>query len=336
MENSTTSLRLAFAGTPSFAVPALDALVTCGHRVLGVFTQADRPAGRGQAVKMSAVKQRARELGLPVHQPQTFKSAESLQLLGELGVDALIVAAYGLILPPAALAVPARGCFNIHASLLPRWRGAAPIQRAILAGDRVTGITIMRMEQGLDTGPMLARRELDIAATDTAATLQDRLARLGGALVCEALAALAAGTGREVPQPPDGVTYAAKIQKPEARIDWRDAALSLERKVRAFDPAPVAETHLHGVQLRIWAAELLEESDPLAGAAAGAAAAGAGAALDAVLPGTVLCASRQGIDVACGRGVLRLTRVQAPGRKPVAAAQFAQGRQLTGARFDPS
>jgi methionyl-tRNA formyltransferase len=327
VEKSTTSLRLAFAGTPSFAIPALDALA-CGHRILAVFTQADRPAGRGQAVKMSAVKQRARELGIPVHQPHTFKSVEALQLLGELGVDALIVAAYGLIIPPGALALPALGCFNIHASLLPRWRGAAPIQRAILAGDPMTGITIMRMEQGLDTGPMLARRELDIGATDTAATLNDRLAGVGGALVCEVLAALAAGTVREIPQPAEGVTYAAKIQKAEARIDWRDDAALLERKVRAFDPAPVAETRLGGEQLRIWAAQVLEASDDPAGAA--------GAGQGAMLPGTVLGVSRLGIEVICGRGVLRLTRVQAPGRKPVAAGQFAQGRSLTGARFDPS
>jgi len=309
-------------------------LVASGHRVAAVFTQADRPAGRGQAVTMSAVKRRALELGLSVHQPQTFKSADSLQQLAGLGVDALVVVAYGLILPPAALCLPRLGCFNVHASLLPRWRGAAPIQRAILAGDRLTGITIMRMEQGLDTGPMLAWRSLEIAATDTAATLQDRLAGLGAELLCRALAELAAGTGSATPQPTDGVTYAAKIDKAEARIDWRDGAAAIERKIRAFNPVPVAETRLHAEQLRIWEAALLDESDQEESNQA--APETPSSPIGAALPGTVLAGSRQGIDVACGQGALRLIRVQAPGRKPITAAQFAQGRQLTGARFDPS
>ncbi len=313
------ALRLAFAGTPPFAVPALDALHAAGHRVLAVFTQADRRAGRGQIVQPSAVKKRAAELGIPVLQPVTFKSEEAQAALRDLAVDALIVAAYGLILPPAALAIPRWGCFNIHASLLPRWRGAAPIQRAILAGDAITGITIMRMEAGLDTGPMLNARALTIAADATSRSLAEQLAALGAELICEALAAVAEGHGEPQPQPESGITYAAKIAKSEALIDWREAAEMIERKVRAFDPWPIAETRFHGAQLRIWAAEVLPaDTAPDTPAAA---------------PGCVLQAAATGIDVACGRGILRITRLQQPGRKPVSALEFANASSLAGARF---
>jgi len=316
------TLRLGFAGTPEFAVPALDALID-RHHVVGVFTQPDRPAGRGQALHASPVKSRALERGLTVYQPQSFKSPDAWELLRGLELDALVVAAYGLILPPAALAAPRLGCINIHASLLPRWRGAAPIQRALLAGDPQTGITIMRMEAGLDTGPMMRARALDIGARDTARSLQDRLARLGAELVCETLEDLMYGRVHEERQPVLGVTYAAKIAKEEAAIDWGQDAMQIERQVRAFNPWPVAETGLDGARARVWEAAV---GDPVAGA---------GAPRADVPPGTVIAATADGIDVACGLGSLRILRLQLAGRKPLAVREFLQGRRLAGARFAP-
>jgi methionyl-tRNA formyltransferase len=315
-----SALRLGFAGTPGFALPALDALARSVHTVQAVFTRADRPAGRGRTLRSSPVKLRALELGIQVHQPASFDTSAVCETLRDLRLDALIVVAYGLILPPSALAAPKLGCFNIHASLLPRWRGAAPIQRAILAGDATTGVAIMRMEAGLDTGPVLNVRELDIEHDDTAASLSERLAALGGALVCQTLDELALGSAREVPQPQVGVTYAKKISKAEALIDWQEDAVSVLRKIRAFDPSPVAETRLGGVQLRIWHAELAQPAD-LASCAP---------------PGTVIQAHPLGIDVACGQGVLRLMRLQLAGRKPLAAHEFIKALPLGGARFGNS
>ena len=280
-----------------------------------MFTQPDRPAGRGQIMHLSAVKLRARELGVAVYQPQNFKTPDAIDLLRSLRLDALIVVAYGLILPTAALEAPALGCFNIHASLLPRWRGAAPIQRALLAGDALTGVTIMRMEAGLDTGPMLASRNLAIAPRETAGSLHDRLAKLGGDLIVETLETVANGTARPRPQPDVGITYAEKISKAEALIDWNDDAVDVVRRVRAFNPWPIAETRLHGKQLRVWEVELP------------AAAPGTG------VPGTVLDVSSEGVDVACGRGTLRILRMQLAGRKPLAAREFIQSQKLAGARF---
>ena len=251
-------------------------------------------------------------LGLPVYQPATFGSQELLDTLRGLRLDALVVVAYGLLLPPAALSIPAKGCINIHASLLPRWRGAAPIQRALLAGDATTGITIMRMDAGLDTGPLLAVRAVDISADDTARTLHDRLARLGAELIAATLADLAAGRIRERAQPSEGVTYAAKIDKAEASIDWSEDARMISRQVRAFDPWPVAETRVEGAQLRILQAAVLEHA--------------VAACADA--PGTVLAQGPDGIDVACGRGVLRILRLQLAGRKPLAAKEFLLGQRL--------
>jgi len=311
-------LRLGFAGTPEFAVPALEAL-SDAHQICAVFTQPDRPAGRGQPLHSSPVKIRAAERGLPVHQPASFRSPEALELLRGLNLDALVVVAYGLILPAAALQVPKLGCINIHASLLPRWRGAAPIQRAILAGDRKTGVTIMRMDAGLDTGPMLGSREMDIGARDTAKTLHDRLARLGAELVSEVLDALRTGTIPGVPQPSDGVTYAGKINKAEALIDWQQDAVQIGRRVRAFNPWPIAETRLNGAQLRIWDAEVRPAEAPVA--APGAE------------PGTIIAAAHDGIDVACGRDVLRILRLQLAGRKVLDAREFQKGQRLDGARF---
>jgi methionyl-tRNA formyltransferase len=318
-------LRLGFAGTPQFAVAALDALARSRHTLAVVFTKPDRPAGRGQAVQASPVKQRAAALGIPVLQPVTFKAPEAQNALRQFAVDALVVVAYGLILPAGVLAVPRLGCFNIHASLLPRWRGAAPIHRALLAGDATTGITIMRMEAGLDTGPMLAVRTLPIAPDDTAGSLHDRLALLGGELVVETLDSLAAGTAEAVPQPAVGVTYADKINKAEAHIDWNSDALEVVRQVRAFNPWPIAESRLEGVQLRVWEAELAPRvtGDAPAGLADAAA----------VVPGTVLAATNAGIDVACGGGVVRILKLQLAGRRPLAAGEFIKAHPLVGARL---
>jgi methionyl-tRNA formyltransferase len=313
LSKALSALRLGFAGTPEFAVPALAALADA-YRICAVFTQPDRPAGRGQSLHASPIKTLAAERGLTVHQPASFKSAEAQEILRGLQLDVLVVAAYGLILPPAALQFPRLGCINIHASLLPRWRGAAPIQRALLAGDAKTGVTIMRMEAALDTGPMLASREVIIGMRDTAKTLHDRLAALGAGLIGVVLDELSEGPVHEVPQPPHGATYAHKIDKAEALIDWGLDAEQVSRRVRAFNPWPVAETRLNGSQLRIWDADVRD-------AAPGAQ------------PGSVIAAADDGIDVACGRGVLRILRLQLAGRKPLAARDFLTGQRLDGARF---
>jgi methionyl-tRNA formyltransferase len=310
-------LRLGFAGTPDFAVPALDRLAA-HHEICAVFTQPDRPAGRGRALHLSPIKRRALELGLTVHQPLSFKSPEALAVLRTADVDALVVVAYGLILPREALGMPRWGCINIHASLLPRWRGAAPIQRAVLAGDPITGVTIMRMEAGLDTGPMLKSRTTAIAPTDTAKTLHDRLAVMGADLIAESLDGLGRGAIREIAQPAEGVTYAQKIDKLEALIQWERSAEEISRQVRAFNPWPMAETRFNGEQLRIW------EAEPLEAPAMNSAATPAGA---------VLSATGEGIDVVCGTGVLRIHRLQLAGRKPLPAADFVRGHRLDGVRL---
>jgi methionyl-tRNA formyltransferase len=324
-------LRLGFAGTPEFAVPALDALAEA-QQICAVFTQPDRPAGRGQPLHASPVKALATERGLRVYQPVSFKSQEALDVLRGLELDVLVVVAYGLILPPAALQCPKLGCINIHASLLPRWRGAAPIQRAVLAGDAKTGITIMRMDAGLDTGPMLAAREIAIRADDTTKTLQDRLARLGAELMGETLNEMRQGRVREVPQPSEGVTYAPKLTKAEALIDWQQDAVQISRRVRAFNPWPIAETRLDGAQLRIWDAEILDtpalEEEIGVRPTTGPREPGGGP-----LPGSVLAATHAGIDVACGRGALRILRLQLAGRKPLFAQEFIKGQRLDRSRF---
>jgi methionyl-tRNA formyltransferase len=309
-------LKLGFAGTPDFAVPALNRLAA-RHRICAVFTQPDRPAGRGQALHLSPVKRRALDLGLTVHQPASFKSPEALALLRAADLDALVVVAYGLILPITALEIPKWGCINIHASLLPRWRGAAPIQRALLAGDSMTGVTIMRMEAGLDTGPMLKSRSTPIGPTDTAETVHDRLAEMGAELIGESLDDFSGGGIREVVQPAEGVTYAEKIKKSEALIHWQQSAEQIDRQVRAFNPWPIAETRFNGEQLRVWDAEPIEA--PLGG--------------HGTMPGTVLTATQEGIDVVCGTGILRILRLQLAGRKTLPAAQFLRGQRLDGMRF---
>jgi methionyl-tRNA formyltransferase len=310
-------LKLGFAGTPDFAVPALERLAE-RHRIAAVFTQPDRPAGRGQAVHLSPVKIRALELGLTVYQPASFKTPEALEMLRAAQVDVLVVVAYGLILPAAALALPALGCLNIHASLLPRWRGAAPIQRALLAGDAVSGVTIMRMEAGLDTGPMLLSRSIPIEGRDNAKSLHDKLAALGALLIDESLQALRSGALPEVAQPLAGVTYAAKIDKAEAPIQWGRHAEEISRQVRAFNPWPMAETRFDGKHLRIWEAEPID-APALSGSGRPA--------------GSVLTATGEGIDVLCGTGVLRILKLQLAGRKPLPAGEFLRGQRLDGTHF---
>jgi methionyl-tRNA formyltransferase len=308
-------LRIAFAGTPQFALPALRALLGSRHELVGVLTQPDRPAGRGQHLRASPVKLLAAEYGLPVAQPQNLKTPESRAELARWAPDVLVVVAYGLILPPPILALPRLGCINIHGSLLPRWRGAAPIQRAILAGDAETGVSIMQLEAGLDTGPVLLERRRPIGMHETAGDLHDALAELGAAALIEALDGLAAGTLEARAQPSAGVTYAAKIDKAEARLDWGASAIQLDRKVRAFNPWPVAETLLAGEHLRVLRARIAEP-----------------ASTDAA-PGTLLGIAEDGLRVACGEGVLAVGELQRAGKRPVSARDFANAVRLDGLRF---
>jgi methionyl-tRNA formyltransferase len=305
--------RIGFAGTPEFAVPALEALAASGAQIPIVLTQPDRPAGRGQALTSSAVKAAAARLGLSVVQPPTLKGID-LRALGA-APDLMVVIAYGLLLPSAVLRWPTRGCINLHASLLPRWRGAAPIQHALLAGDQVTGVSVMQMDEGLDTGPVYARHALDIAPHETAGTLHDRLAALAaGALVAVLPEIL---MGRVEPQPQDRAhaTYAPKIAKAEAMLDWRRSAIELERRVRAFNPWPIAEGRLvDGRRLRIWDAQAIAQTCSAA-------------------PGTITAAGRAGIDVATGVGQLRIVQLQAPGTRAMDAAAYLAAHSLAGAAF---
>ena len=322
---ATAALRVAFAGTPAFAAVALRDLLAAGVTVPLVLTQPDRPAGRGMHLQPSAVKQVALQHGLPLMQPRGLRldgrwaedaaAARSALLLA--APDVLVVAAYGLILPPWALDLPRLGCVNIHASLLPRWRGAAPIHRAIEAGDTQTGISIMRMDAGLDTGPVYRMQEIPIAPDETTSSLHDKLAALGGKLVLQTLADLAAGVAEPTAQPAEGATYAAKIDKRETWLDWSLPATDLERRIRAFNPTPGAQTRLGDLTLKIRAARVGREvnvSQP---------------------PGTLLAAQAPGIEVACGQGSsLCLTHLQRPGGKPMDAGAFLRSQSLTpGQRF---
>ncbi len=311
-------LRVAFAGTPAFAVPTLRALAASPHALVGVLTQPDRPAGRGRKLKGSPVKRLAQELNLPLSQPVTLQTPEARAALASWAADALVVVAYGLILPPAVLVLPRLGCINVHASLLPRWRGAAPIQRAILAGDTETGITIMQMDAGLDTGPILAQERIPIDHDATSQQLLDRLAQLGAGLLLATLRQAQAGLLSPRPQPDQGVAYAAKIDKAEARIDWGRGAEEIARQIRAFNPWPVSETRWQGQQLRIWEAR-----------AAGTAGTDAGAPR----PGDILGLEHERLTIQCGQGRLALMQLQLAGRRIVTAREFAAGRALAGSRL---
>lgn len=303
-------MRIVFAGTPQFAVPPLAALTASSHEVVGVLTQPDRPAGRGRKLTASPIKEFAIEHGIAVAQPKTLRTEDGRQALREWRPDVLVVVAYGLILPLEALTIPPHGCINIHASLLPRWRGAAPIQRAILAGDRVTGVTIMQMDVGLDTGPMLLQRETPIGDDDDAESLQSRLAELGAAALLDVLAALEQGALQPVVQPAAGMTYAAKIDKAEAHIDWAESAVAIDRRIRAFKGWPSAATAYRGEPLRIHRARVA--SDTLNTAAN-------------AQPGRLLGVRDDALLVACGEGILAITQLQRAGKRSVSGAEFANG-----------
>lgn len=306
-------MRVIFAGTPEFAAVALRTIADAGHDIPLVLTQPDRPAGRGMSLQASPVKRLAQELGIEVFQPTTLKDEMAQARLREVDADVMVVAAYGLILPQIVLDLPRYGCINIHASLLPRWRGAAPIQRAVLAGDAETGVCIMQMEAGLDTGPVLLRGATPVDATDTTGTLHDRLAALGGQLIVDCLARLPLPAE---PQPDEGVTYAAKLDKAEARIDWRRSAAEIDRQIRAFNPFPGAQSMLDDAAIKIWQATPVE---------------GKGA------PGEILSAAKNGIVVACGEGALKVAELQKAGGKRLPAAQFLAGNGLKpGAHFTVS
>lgn len=308
-------MKIAFAGTPEFAATALKSLLDAGFEVALVLTQPDRPAGRGMQLQPSPVKQLALAHGIPVDQPEKLRTPEQQAALAACAPDVLVVAAYGLILPQAVLDLPRLGCLNIHASLLPRWRGAAPIHRAIEAGDAETGITIMQMDAGLDTGAMLLAEHLPILADDTTASLHDKLSALGGRLIVEALHRLERGPQPATPQPEAGVCYANKISKSESLLDFRESAEALARKLRAFTPFPGGAANVSGATLKLWAGEAIPGQGQ---------------------PGEVLSADAHGVVVACGEGALRLTLLQKPGGKRLPAAEFLRGFPLeAGQRFEP-
>jgi methionyl-tRNA formyltransferase len=313
-------LRVAFAGTPEFALPALAALTT-HHELVGVLTQPDRPAGRGQKLAFSPVKAAALAAHLPLAQPPSLKDAAARAQLTAWNPDVLVVVAYGLMLPAEVLRLPRLGCVNIHASLLPRWRGAAPIQRAILSGDTESGVSIMQMDSGLDTGPVLLQRRCLISRDHTGGLLHDELSALGAAALLAALDGLGSGSLTPAPQPHEGATYAPKIDKAEARIDWRRSALDIERQVRAFNPWPVAETTLEGEQLRIFAARAESESYEALKVSKSAD------------PGVIIAVQGDSMPVACGIGTLAVTEVQRPGRRPVSVRDFSHTRALPGLRL---
>jgi methionyl-tRNA formyltransferase len=316
-------MKIIFAGTPEFAAIALESLYAAGFEIPLVLTQPDRPAGRGMQLQASPVKQFALAHGIPVAQPVSLRldgkhqhaAEEAHALLHATPHDVTVVAAYGLILPRSVLNIPKFGCINIHASLLPRWRGAAPIHRAIEAGDQETGITIMQMEEGLDTGPMLLLESLPIGPSDTTGSLHDQLAALGGSMIVDALRKLEQGMLRPVPQPEHGLSYAAKISKEEAALDFRQPASTLDRKIRAFNPFPGAHALCKGVSVKLWRAEALQHSSSLA-------------------PGEVVAANPQdGVVVATGEDLLRIHELQKPGGKRLHAAEFLKGFALEGERF---
>ncbi|YCI81297.1 methionyl-tRNA formyltransferase [Enterobacteriaceae bacterium] len=302
------SLRIIFAGTPDFAAHHLDALLASAHQVVGVFTQPDRPAGRGKKLMPSPVKVLAQEHNVPVFQPASLRPAENQQLIADLNADVMVVVAYGLILPKAVLDMPRLGCINVHGSLLPRWRGAAPIQRSLWAGDAETGVTIMQMDVGLDTGDMLYKLSCPITVQDTSATLYDKLAGLGPQGLLETLRQLATGEAQPEVQDDTLVTYAEKLSKEEARLDWRLPAEQLERCIRAFNPWPVSYFIIDEQPVKVWKASVLETESSAA-------------------PGTILDAGKQGIQIATARGVLNIEELQPAGKKAMKAHELLNSRR---------
>ena len=302
------SLRIIFAGTPDFAARHLDALLSSGHQVVGVFTQPDRPAGRGKKLMPSPVKALAEAKDLPVFQPASLRPQENQQLVADLNADVMVVVAYGLILPKAVLDMPRLGCINVHGSLLPRWRGAAPIQRALWAGDADTGVTIMQMDVGLDTGDMLYKLSCPITAEDTSATLYDKLAGLGPQGLIETLKQLANGTTSPETQDESLVTYAEKLSKEEARVDWSLSAEQLERCIRAFNPWPMSWFEVDGQPVKVWGAEAIARKT-------------------SAHPGSIVEASKQGIQVATGDGILNLLSLQPAGKKAMSAQDLLNSRR---------
>ncbi len=306
--------RILFAGTPDFALASLRALCDSGVTPLAVFTQPDRPAGRGRKLKASPVKEFALSKEIAVRQPESLKDTDVVKEISELQADLMIVAAYGLILPQAILDLPKHGCLNVHASLLPRWRGAAPIQAAILAGDEETGISLMQMTAGLDSGPVFAQQSVRIGDTESAGELLARLALLGGEMLCEQLPDILAGKLKAEPQDENSVTYAGKIRKSDAAMNWRKFATELLREVRAYKPVPGAFFDLDGEQIKCWSAEIADGQSGTVG--------------------TVISAGRDGIDVACGEGVLRMLELQRPGRGKISAGEFTDQTSIMGRRLD--
>lgn len=301
-------MKIIFAGTPEFAAVALDSLLHSNHDIVAVYTQPDKPAGRGLKLTASPVKVLAQEQHLPVYQPATLKEESQQQFLDDLKADVMVVAAYGMLLPAAVLRIPRFGCINIHPSLLPRWRGAAPIQRTLFAGDKITGVTIMQMDTGLDTGPILLQRTCELAKHETSQTLHDKLARLGALALMETLHLLEQGKITPTLQDNAASTYANKISKEEALIDWMQPAIEIEHQVCAFNPWPVAYTSWQGQNLRVWLAEALPQAHQAA-------------------PRTILQASRHAIDIATGKGALRLLQVQLPGSKVISVSDFYNSKR---------
>ncbi len=314
--SSPESKRIIFAGSPEFAVPALQALVDSGHRLIAVLTQPDRPAGRGRKIRVSPVKAHAMNLGIDVLQPASLSGGDEQQQLRSLQPDLMVVVAYGLLLPGNILDIPAAGCINLHASLLPRWRGAAPIQSAILNGDQTTGISLMKMDEGLDTGPVFSKKVMTIDPEETAGELHDRLAQLGADLLTESLDDLLDGQISPVPQSEKGASYAGRINKSDALIDWQQTAQCIHNQIRAYNPWPVAHTLLEGEIMRCWASALPSPDDNAMNKDPG------------IEPGTVISTGPEGIDVQAGVGIIRLLSVQMPGRKKMTAANFLNGHNV--------